>query len=75
MSHDIERREYVCQRDELIANKHCWLGKFEPVRDLVRCKDCKYKDDACVKTGKDNYCNLMHCFHSDDWFCADGERR
>ena len=36
---------------------------------IVRCKDCKYRD-----TG--NWCNAhMDHYPDDDWFCADGERR
>lgn len=33
--------------------------------ELVRCKDCKYKQKCPTKIFDE---------HSDDWFCADGER-
>lgn len=34
--------------------------------EVVRCKDCKYKQKCPTKIFGE---------HSDDWFCADGERR
>ena len=42
--------------------------------DIVRCKDCKYRDPEDFK------CDCGHDIHwelprPDDWFCADGERR
>lgn len=42
---------------------------------VVRCKDCKYRfvDGENVRF---NVCELNHNkVQSDDWFCADGERR
>lgn len=42
---------------------------------LIRCKDCKhrYKEGEQVVI---NRCELNHNLaQSDDWFCADGERR
>ncbi|MBO5968264.1 MAG: hypothetical protein J6S14_07175 [Clostridia bacterium] len=59
-------REYIVElreeeADELM-NEH-WVG------ELVRCKDCKYKDDGeCViKAGWFPV--------KPEWFCADGERK
>jgi hypothetical protein len=34
---------------------------------VVRCKDCKHYMTI--------HCNCGGCFISDDWYCADGERR
>lgn len=45
-----------------------------PIKELVRCKDCKhsYEDlDSRVCA----YGRCLNCDVSDDWFCADGERR
>ena len=42
---------------------------------LIRCKDCKHRKEACVKTGNDSYCEIMLCFHNDNWFCADGVKK
>ena len=44
-------------------------------QELVRCKDCKYRyvDGDNVRF---NMCLLDHNkVQSDDWFCADGERK
>ena len=43
-------------------------------QELVRCKDCKHRDP------EDGKCDSGHGIQwqlprSDDWFCADGERR
>ena len=35
--------------------------------DIVRCKDCKHYMTI--------HCTCDGCCISDDWFCADGERR
>lgn len=43
--------------------------------EVVRCKDCKHRfvDGENVRF---NVCELNHNkVQSDDWFCADGERR
>lgn len=43
--------------------------------EVVRCKDCKHRfvDGENVRF---NCCELNHNkVQSDDWFCADGERR
>ena len=46
----------------------------EPNGVLVRCKDCKHRDP------KDKKCDCGHSIlwqlpRSDEWFCADAERR
>ena len=48
--------------------------KQELVGELVRCKDCKYRDP------EDRKCDCGHGIlwqlpRDDNWFCADGERR
>ena len=35
----------------------------EPHIDIVRCKECKHREEYPCKV-----------YHDDDWFCADGER-
>lgn len=40
------------------------------VQELVRCKDCKHStvsENGLIKCG--------HTFRTEDFFCADGERR
>lgn len=54
--------------DGVIAVAHA-----EKVAKLVRCKDCKYHDDE--EPGM-VYCpNQVSGWVSEDFFCADGERR
>lgn len=45
-----------------------------PSIDIVRCKECKYRDP------EDKKCDCGHDIiwqlpRNDNWFCADGERR
>lgn len=65
MNDNLFTKQYICfYRD----------GQWEPIKELVRCKDCKWlkwvdANDEMV------YCNLYkRCFPM-DWFCADGERK
>jgi len=45
--------------------------KFAFIREVVRCKDCKYRDDDDFCTGR-GYPNALV---PDDGFCDKGERR
>lgn len=38
--------------------------KDAPSIDIVRCKECKHREEYPCKV-----------YHDDDWYCADGERR
>jgi hypothetical protein len=47
---------------------------------IVRCKDCKYRTKRTCNNIELWECNhiryeLAKCGVTDDWFCADGERR
>ena len=42
--------------------------------DIVRCKDCKNKEKDGISEGF-HYCNINGLQVTDDWFCADGERK
>ena len=42
------------------------------VRELIRCKDCKYW--TCVNESHYGRCSKLHGLTPFDWFCADGER-
>ena len=65
----MEKREYICQRDEHIGDKHAYFGAFEPMQELVRCKDCRKNcTDNCLL-----YWNDINT--PDNWYCADGERK
>lgn len=52
------------------------INKLPPAQlELIRCKDCKHRyiDGKNVRF---NVCELNHNkVQSDDWFCADAERR
>lgn len=37
--------------------------EHQPSIDIVRCKECKHRDEYPCKV-----------YHDDDWYCADGER-
>jgi len=54
--------ETVMQRDALK------LLKEQP--EIVRCKDCKYRHSSDCIAEMEGDVNV-----SDDWFCADGERK
>ena len=43
------------------------LALLKEQEAVVRCKDCKHYMTM--------HCNCGGCFISDDWYCADGERR
>ena len=63
---------------ELIIEKHD-NGKLVPVKELVRCKDCKHGEPC--KNGLDE--DAIECFDTDiclevrcrnpNWYCANGE--
>lgn len=46
----------------------------EIIGNLVRCKDCKYKQKSYVADRK-WWCNRLEKHCEDDWFCANGERK
>ena len=41
---------------------------------VVRCKDCKHKEES-VSPSWEAWCNRLHCGCDLDWFCADGEQK
>ena len=48
--------------------------------EVVRCKDCKYHEDAFCHDHKTVSKTEVYCFryedrHSNNWFCAAGERK
>lgn len=49
-------------------------GKFIPVCELIRCKDCK--QSGIDSTSYPQYwCSAHTEYHDGNWFCADGEKR
>ena len=70
-------KEYVVKiTNKVLPNAFTLFEKeYSPELEIVRCKDCKYHfvdgDNVCF-----NMCLLNHNkVQSDDWFCADGERK
>ena len=77
-------KEYIIKVDE---DKKDIMGNcplVEKPKELIRCKDCKYasKHSSYSVFGKPLYvCNHVRqigreglAIHTEDWFCADGER-
>lgn len=49
-------------------------GRTARDEEIIRCKDCKRKEKDGISDGF-HYCNLNGLQVTDDWFCADGERK
>jgi len=49
-------------------------GRWEPTKELVRCKDCKKCDLPEEEPYENGYCSRCG-YVTMDWFCAEGERR
>ena len=48
-----------------LSAKALWKRiRQEPSIDLVRCAECKHREEYPCKV-----------YHDDDWYCADGERK
>ena len=59
---------------ELMDRHYDRLKEQEEIKKLVRCNECKHRDP------EDHKCDCGHDIlwqlpRSDNWFCADGERR
>lgn len=63
-------------RLQMVAMK---LPSAQP--EIIRCKDCKHRPTYPEAYGAEingkwcYWCELIHSWKPDDWFCADGERR
>ena len=45
------------------------VAKIEVMPEVVRCKDCVFRDN------RDGMCEHVQQVRGPDWFCADGKRR
>ena len=63
-------KEIIIAYDES-TKENTIMGEW--VGELVRCKDCKFKQKSYVADRK-WWCNRLEKHCDDDWFCADGER-
>lgn len=61
--------EWICREKQMIRQEDgATIGIcLAREKELVRCKDCKHYMTI--------HCTCDGCCISDDWFCADGERR
>lgn len=66
---DVDRGELMraLQYDRNQYEKGYADGKADAMEEIVRCKDCKHYMTI--------HCTCDGCCISDDWYCADGERR
>lgn len=69
--------EYIFEIGEALYNEKTGEAVMKPTYkgEIVRCRECKHRfiDGENVRF---NVCELNHNkVQSDDWFCADGERR
>jgi len=62
------RIDQLCK--QLTDLKH----RFHEKTELVRCKDCKHKEES-VSPSWEAWCNRLHCGCDLNWFCADGEAK
>ena len=77
-------KEYIIPDDFLDYETMASADGQGFLRELVRCRECKYAHltyDGDIKycdllAVKDEYGDCDPCFYrSGDWFCADGERK
>jgi hypothetical protein len=70
-------KEFIMQETEEMTTFGSVWKCYEPVAEIVRCKDCIYGDDfdcpAPLPTGY--LCQKGHGSHTGEWFCADGGKR
>lgn len=64
-------KEYIVQA---IAQETIDSFDAHNAPELIRCKDCKNKEKDGISEGF-HYCNINGLQVTDDWYCADGERR
>jgi hypothetical protein len=71
----------LCERFEG-ACKYTDFGDYQtkrnpscPLVEIVTCKDCKYCEKDMVEGIEYLWCTKDDCGTSEDYYCADGERR
>lgn len=50
-----------------------WLDEKRP--EVVRCKDCRFRDDAVARASVTQRMQCEECRPYDEWYCAYGERK
>ena len=66
--------EFVMQETEEMTTFGSVWKRYEPVAELVRCKDCEYCYFASnrVQDERSYACGKYGIDVTPDWFCADG---
>ena len=64
--------------NEEMIMKHTYNGRYLPIQEVVRCKDCKYwmgSDEMCLLRTSRLLAYEKHEPLKPDGFCSGGERR
>ena len=69
-------KEVIMQQTEEMTTFGSVWKRFEPVKELVRCKDCRWwhENPLCKGMGDCGQANGI-AMKPHDWFCADGKRK
>ncbi len=69
-------KEFVMQETEEMTTFGSVWKRYEPVAELVRCKDCKYAAPDMVCSHESEWGNeISRNRGNPNWYCADGDRR
>ena len=68
--------EFIMQETEEMTTFGSVWKRYEPVAELIRCKDCKHRGNSekCVLSAisEEKDFPLFILDNRGDWFCADG---
>lgn len=75
---EVGMRELIIKVDD--PGERAWDGssKVFEIKELVRCKDCKYAFqhwNDFYRCDNHNELTIGYGDHKGNWFCADGERK
>ena len=66
-------REFIVK---YVGGTHGFLIESdEEHKPLIRCKDCRFRDDAVARASVTQWMPCEECRPYDEWFCAFGERK
>ena len=72
-------KEVIMQQTEEMTTFGSVWKRFEPVKELIRCKDCKWRGNKkkCIVAFVSDKQDFPLSFYDNrgEWFCADGERK
>lgn len=71
-----EQKETIERQERHLATMYANQIMNEDRPEIVRCKNCKHGTDPILPYRKGCvWCERVNRHNSEDWFCADGERR